>query len=164
MAGGILNTAAQRIKASTAGHTYVVGSEPSPGAPAAATVTETVRRLVPTASGALDSIFRMEPVPAPVSSPALKQPTTATRGPHGGLVPSGLSHLFGGNPAPSPSPGPYLAPEPIALPSEPQLVVPKLGGVQLSPMALRDDTTEALKDVAQRGASLMSTIRRRLGL
>jgi hypothetical protein len=159
MAGGLLNNAMARVKASTAGHTYVVGAEPSPGAPVAGTVTETVRRIIPTASGALDSLFRMEPTAAPVASPALVQPTTASVGPHGGLVPSGLSHLFSGAPAASPGPGPELAPAPGA-----PLHVPALGGVQLSPTTLRDDLVTTGLDAKTKGTHWLSTVRRRLGV
>jgi hypothetical protein len=155
VAGGILNTAMARVKASTAGHTYVVGAEPSPGAPAAGTITETVRKIVPTASGALDALFRMEPVPAPVASAALPVPTTAAPGPHGGLVPGTLSHIFAGSPAPSPSPGPEIAPAPGAA-----IHVPALGGVQLSPTAIKTDTAAAVFDATTRTRHGWATFRR----
>lgn len=102
---GILTTAAQRTNADTAGRTTHPG-ESTPGEPAAATPTEMVHSVVHTASGALDSLFRQEPLSLTPASSAEVTASTATKGPHGGLVPASVSNIVRGTLAPSPGPGP----------------------------------------------------------
>lgn len=161
MAGPVLNLAALREKANTAGHTYTQG-EPNPGAPVAGTLTEAVRRLVPTASGALDSLFRQEPVAAPIASAEPAVPTTATRGPHGGLIPGSLSHIFAGSPAPSPSPGPQMG--------TPGPLEPGRGGYgepSVLPVTFPgavEDLKQTAADAKNRGGHWLATVRRRLGV
>lgn len=150
---GILNSAAQKIKADTAGHTYNTGDEANPGQPVAATLTETVRRIIPTASGDLDSLFRMEPTAAPVASPNVPVATSATRGPNGGLVPAALSHLFNG--APTPGPGPELLPGGVEqVTPAPEINLADIPG---------DVKTTALA-AKGKGQQWWSTARRRLGV
>lgn len=105
----ILHTAAQQVNADTAGRTTHPGEE-VPGAPAAPTPGEILHSVVTTTNGALDSLFRQEPIAVPITSAAAAVPSTATRGPHGGLVPSRLKNIVSGAAAPSPGPGPTLGP------------------------------------------------------
>lgn len=107
----ILTTAAQRVNADTAGRT-TDPAEADPGAPSGATGTEVFQRVFTTASGALDSLFRQEPMSPPVTNPAGAVPSAATPGPHGGLVPAALRNIVSGAAAPSPGPGPELAAQP----------------------------------------------------
>lgn len=121
---GILTTAAQRVNADTAGRTTHPG-EANAGEAVAATPAEMYHSVIHTANGALDSLFRQEPLSASVSSPAVPVATTATRGPHGGLVPASVSNIVRGTLAPSPGPGPSSAVAPAA--SDPAAVVRSFG-------------------------------------
>jgi hypothetical protein len=145
----ILNTAAQRLNADTAGLTHT-GGEPNPGQAAAATPAEVFHSVVHTASGALDALFRQEPTMPAVVSTAPEVPTTATPGPNGGLVPSGLSHLISGAEAPSAAPGPTMA------------TAPAVVAEQAKSMA--EATKAAGRDAAATGGHWLSTLRRRLGV
>lgn len=149
MAGGILGLGAQQVNADTAGHTYVQGDEPTPGAPVAGTLTETVRRIIPTAGGALDSIFRMEPVAAPASNPATVVPTSATRGPNGGKVPAAISRVLSGSPTAAPGPGPQSSPLPA---------------VKEVASGVRTDVVASAGTAKASAVSGFATLRRRLGI
>lgn len=147
---GILNAGAAQTNASVAGHTYAETAEPTPGTPVAGTLTETVRRIIPTAGGALDSIFNMEPNATPAASTAHITPTSATRGPNGGKVPAAISRILTGADTDSPGPGPGASP----LPAQ---VTQVASGV-------KSDTVAAAGHAKATGASALATIRRRLGI
>lgn len=142
----ILNTAAQRVNADTAGRTTDPAESPA-GAPSGATVAEAAQRVFTTASGALDSLFRMEPMLPPTASPQAVRATSAVHGPHGGLVPARLKNIVSGAPAPGPGPGPELGWHPTANP----------GGPDISVGTAAQDTKNA-------ATSLVASIRRILGL
>jgi len=95
--------AAQRANADIAGRTTFPG-ETNAGTPAAPSPGEIVQSVVHTAP--LDWLFRQEPLSLTTESKAPATPTTAQRGPHGGLVPASVSNIVRGVLAPSPGPGP----------------------------------------------------------
>jgi hypothetical protein len=150
MAGGILGLGAAKTNADTAGHTYVSSAEATPGTPVAATLTETVQRLIPSAGGALDAIFKMEPVSTPATSPSLVTPTSATRGPNGGLVPASLSRILTGSPTDAPGPGPQSSP----LPAQ---VTQVASGV-------KSDVVNSAGSARTTVATAVASLRRRLGV
>jgi hypothetical protein len=146
---GILNAAAQKTNADVAGHTYAETAEPTPGTPVAGTLTEQVRRVIPTAAGALDSLFRMEPSAAPVASTEHVTPTTSTRGPNGGRVPAAVSRILTGSPTDSPGPGPQASPLPAA---------------KDIASGVRTDVVATAGHAKNVGTSALATVRRRLGI
>lgn len=145
----ILNTAAQRLNANTAGRT-TTHTEPSPGAPVAATATEVFHNTIATATGALDSIFRQEPVAPPIASTATPA-QGGSAGPHGGRVPSVVSGILGANPGGSPGPTTGTPARAVQLPT-------------ISPTSVRYDVTTAAGKARQTAAHTIATIRRRLGV
>jgi hypothetical protein len=155
----ILHSAAQRINASTAGLTKPHVAEPNPGAPAAGTMTEAFHRVINTASGDLDALFRQEPVYPTPTSAAPTSPTTALRGPHGGMIPSSLSHLAHGAEAELASPGPTMAVAPSSLPT----TVPEWQRAAAN-TGVGAATRAAATDATATGKHWLSTLRRRLGV
>jgi hypothetical protein len=141
---GILNTAAQRINADTAGLTHT-GGEPNPGQAQAATPAEITQSFVHTASGALDALFRQEPVPAAPVATGTEVASTATVGPNGGLVPSALSHITTGFAAPSPGPGPAAGWDPLG-----QLLHQPGSAGQVPGQSLPDRGTSAARSLVER--------------
>lgn len=98
------------MNADTAGLTHT-GGEPNPGQPVAATTAELYHSVVHTASGALDSMFRMEPAtPAPVVSTATESPAGSV-GVHGGRIPSAVSGIL--TAVPGAAPGPQMGASPF---------------------------------------------------
>lgn len=149
--GSILNSAAQRLNADTAGRT-TAHTEPNPGQPAAATPGEIFHNTVATATGALDSLFRQEPASGPLA-PVSTSPVApgGIEGPHGGRVPGWVSGLLPGNPGGQP--GPTTAP---AIPS----------GADLGHLAqgVTKDVVTSAGTARATAAHALATIRRRLGV
>lgn len=149
----IINAAAQRLNADTAGRTHT-GGEPNPGQAAAATPAEIYHSAVHTATGALDSLFRQEPVaPGPVST-ATEAPA-GSAGPHGGRIPSAVSHVLGA--IPGAAPGPSVGPSGTAV-STPGIAP------GISPAVVRNDVVSAAGTARQSVAHTIATLRRRLGV
>ena len=155
--GTILSPAAQRINADTAGNTRT-GTEAN-AIDAGPTATEFVRRLIPTASGALDSIFRMEPTPATEVSVSPVVASSATRGPNGGMIPAALSALRTGMAAPAPGPGPTLSPM-----AKDTSLSPGNVGEPITTGTVAKDTAAAVGSARTTAASALSSLRRRLGV
>jgi hypothetical protein len=177
---GILHSAAQLINTNTAGQT---NGPPTPadatGGRAVDSTPENVLAGLPNATGALDHMFRQEPVAPALAATATEVASAATRGPNGGLVPLGGN--TGGGPGPTIAPPPEAAtyahnqlrdlfgghPQSQALGLPGNGVAPETTPVSLAPITLggaRSDVVASAQTARTTGANIVAGVRRRLGL